>query len=95
MKTAMRAIIEDEEITVDLVIVQLIRLQQIASGINPITGKMFGHPSRLEALRQELDEIDDQVVLWSRFVPELDALEKMFEGVGIRYGGNDTKRAEA
>ena len=95
MKTAMRAIIEDEEITVDLVIVQLIRLQQIASGINPITGKMFGHPSRLEVLRQELDEIDDQVVLWSRFVPELDALEKMFEGVGIRYGGNDTKRTAA
>lgn len=95
MKYDMYTVIEDEDVTATIVLTQMLRLQQIASGINPATGIMFGNPSRLHALQQELDEIDAQVVLWSRFVPELDALERLLAGAGVRYGGTDKARSDA
>ncbi len=84
---------EEETLTADLAITRLLRLQQIICGwfkaddgeLMPITGG----DGRIKALKTILQDVEGKVIIWARFVVDLDTIEQaLFDKGVIRYKGN-------
>jgi SNF2 family DNA or RNA helicase len=91
--------VEDTTLTATIILSLMIRLQQITAGYLPILDDLgnikeyhkLGHPTKIEELLRILDETDQKVVIWSRFVPELLEVQSQLNKAGIGnvlvYGG--------
>lgn len=87
--------------TARIVLVKLLRLAQITSGFLPATNKAvhrFASNPKLAALDELLEEIDsnDKVVVWSRFVEDVEQVTRSLAGHGAVafYGGLSDKQRE-
>lgn len=91
MLEKLRVEIEDQTLTVTIVLTHLLRLQQITSGFLPILDDMgnveryskLGDPSKIKEVIEILDETDQKVVIWGRFVPELLEMKDQMDNNGI------------
>ena len=78
-----------------IVLVQLLRLQQITSGylkLSDGTIHRFNPNPKLDAIEEYMEEIDDndKVIVWSNFREDLEQVQARFEkkyGVALFYGG--------
>mgnify|MGYP001822255831 CR=1 FL=1 len=99
LETYMEATIGDMELKVDTILERMMRFQQIAGGNFPIktedgweTEPLSSNPKLYELL-EILDETDEQVIIWARFIPEILAIETaLATAYGVRsvvtfYGG--------
>ena len=79
-------------LTATTVLTKLLRLQQITGGfLQPDDGAIQpANTAKLKALEDILDdyviETGKKLVIFARFRPEIDAIEKLLEKKGIRYG---------
>lgn len=83
-----------EVISAPLAITKMLRLQQIICGHLPSgDGKGYevipstGMNPRLEAILEILDETNEQVIIWSRFIADIDQIAKMLGNRAVRYDG--------
>ena len=78
-----------------IVLVQLLRLQQITAGFLKLsdgTIHRFSPNPKLDAIEEYMEEIDDndKVIVWSNFREDLEQVQARFEkkhGVALFYGG--------
>jgi len=101
MRDQMIAELEGQRVTAAIVLVQMLRLQQIVGGFLPGATKddpavkIPGANPKLDALLEELEEIPHKVVIWARFRPEIALIaEKLRWTYGIHstvefHGGID------
>lgn len=78
---------EDEQVTAPIILTELLRLQQITGGFLPVgDGVRQVSKAKLEALREVLEDLKDagkQVVVFARFRPEIEAIAKVAEELGL------------
>ncbi len=72
--------LETERITAAMAITRLMRLQQITSGYLPSeSGELIlldDYPARLRVVLERLEEVEGKVIIWARFQPDLQWLER-------------------
>lgn len=82
MKKELKVSLEGKLIEAPLAIVKLVRLQQIISGFLPdpknpeIKLRIPGANTRLEVLKEILEECQGKTIVWSRFVEDIEFLGK-------------------
>jgi SNF2 family DNA or RNA helicase len=92
-----------ELLTTELVVVRLLRLQQVLSGFLPTES---GFPTwlvepddnpRLKILKEILDEAPAKVIVWARFRNDVDLITNALGEEAVRYDGStsEEKRLEA
>lgn len=95
---------DGDELSINNVLVKALRLQQVVGGFVP--REEFGqaepiedHNPRIEVLKDLLEETEGKIIIWARFRPELDLIEKTLrkeygkDAVVSYHGGvdNDTR----
>jgi SNF2 family DNA or RNA helicase len=104
LKHHMETQLGNDRLEVVYVIHQMMRLQQVVGGHFPyydeakekwMTKPLSSNP-KLDELFRILDETDEKVIVWSRFVSELEQLHKAIcgrygEGYAVLYYGGNTK----
>jgi SNF2 family DNA or RNA helicase len=102
LKEKARVELLDETVTVSHKMILLMRLQQVIGGYLPnddkITRPLFADPEdnpRIKALKEILEDIDHQVIIWCRFQEEIRQLEKIFAGTCVTYYGETKNREHA
>lgn len=88
---------EDDEIVVDaeMAMVRLLRLQQVTCGyLSEAAGEpkvLLGKENpRLEALLDYLEGINHSVIIWARFIPDIDQIMARLGDRAVRYDGQVT-----
>lgn len=80
-----------ELLTVPLVVVRLLRLQQVICGYLPGedgTLHRFEKNPRLEALRDLLEDVEGKAIIWARFREDIDQIMGILPGqTTVRYDG--------
>ena len=97
MVAEMKAEWKDDEIEAPIVLTQLLRLQEIVGGYLPIItpeGDRVGvhelvapekNPKFTEVLNI-IEDADEKFVVWSRFIPEIEAIGKLLTEKGYKIG---------
>lgn len=80
---------ETEQVTAPIVLTELLRLQQITGGFLPSGENSYKQVSqaKLQIAKELLEEIkgtNKKVVIFARFVPEVEALAKIAQDLGIK-----------
>lgn len=96
---------DGKSITAELAIVKLIRLQQVICGWLPFDGEsakgnvvqIDGDNPRIVALRTILEDVEGKVIIWARFVADLNLIAETLGEKAIRYRGDiaDVERFQA
>jgi SNF2 family DNA or RNA helicase len=75
--------IKDSTVSATVVLAQITKLRQIACGyVKSDDGKIhYFNSSRVDALLEILEEINDKVLIWTPFVPCIKAIEKRIQEV--------------
>lgn len=81
MRDELRVVFEHGELTAQLAISKLLRLQQITGGFVPLDdGRIVAldgaHNAKLAALLADIESIDGNVIIWARFVQEIKAISR-------------------
>lgn len=90
-----------EMVTAPMMIVRLLRLQQILSGYLPSDDcehmNLLQDNPRLDALIELLGDLDGPAIIFSRFTQDIDAITEVLRGNCVRYDGrvSDDERAIA
>lgn len=94
MREEYYAEIGDTVIDAPLAITRLVRMQQMLGGYVPdADGNMLEIPTnRYDALRQTLEEIDGQAIIWSRFQPEIQRIASELGNSAVTYYGPNSKK---
>lgn len=82
------AAVGDDTITVPNALVKLLRLQQITSGyvIDDDEREIPLHDGKEKLLQDLLEDVSEPVVVFVRFRRDLDAVQRVCDRVGLRYG---------
>jgi len=80
---------ETEQVTAPIVLTELLRLQQITGGFIPTNENSYKQVSQAKLqvakeLLEEMKEANKKVVIFARFVPEVEALAKIVQDLGMR-----------
>lgn len=102
LKLKLKAVINDDTVTVLHKMTLIIRLQQILSGF--VAGDeseglipLFKDPKdnpRIQALLTAIENVPGQIIIWCRFVDEIKQFEKLFGDECITYYGATKDREE-
>lgn len=102
LKEKSRAELEDDTVTISHKMILLLRLQQVVSGYVPTDSgelkSLFATPDdnpRIKVLKEILEDIDGQVIIWARFQEEIRQLEQAFLGDCVTYYGETKNREHA
>ena len=81
---------ETEQVTAPIVLTELLRLQQITGGFLPSGENSYKQVSqaKLQIAKELLEEIkgtNKKVVIFARFVPEVEALAKITKDLGMKF----------
>lgn len=97
LKNRMVTEIGGKEVSVTIVLTQMLRLQQVVGGFLPlppddedgewVTVPLDGPNPKLEALKEELDDLPGKVIIWARFRAEIDLIS---HALRERYGPETT-----
>lgn len=84
--------LDGDEITVDLAITKILRLQQITCGYLPASDEdepvhRLPENPRLDALLDVLEDITHQVIIWSRFRLDVSAIMERVGSRAVRFDG--------
>ena len=79
---------ETEQVTAPIVLTELLRLQQITGGFIPTGENSYKQVSQAKLqvakeLLEEMKEANKKVVIFARFVPEVEALAKIAQDLGM------------
>ena len=89
-----------EMVTAPLAITRLLRLQQVLSNYTMVDEKLVpigdSNP-RLKCLKELLEEVSTQTIIWARFREDIDQIMKLLGSDAVRYDGSvgNDERAEA
>lgn len=80
---------ETEQVTAPIVLTELLRLQQITGGFIPTGENSYKQVSQAKLkvakeLLEEVKEANKKVVIFARFVPEVEALAKIAQDLGMK-----------
>jgi SNF2 family DNA or RNA helicase len=102
MRTKARTQLSSGNVTVQHKMLLLMRLQQILSGYLPLDDggitQLYDNPEdnpRLIALKDILEDIETQVIIWCRFKEEVKQIEKLLEGNCVTYYGETKDREKS
>jgi len=81
-----------ERVEAPLAITRLVRLQQVSSGFLPLEGidvpsKKFNPNPRLTTLRDLLEDVEGQALIFARFTRDIDAICEALGDLAVRYDG--------
>ena len=71
------------------------RFRQICGGFFPETNKMIGENPKLSAILYDMEDVEEPVIIWASFVPELEMLAREFKKTGRKvqlYSGRIKKK---
>jgi len=105
MKKQLRTELEGQEVTAQLAITKLLRLQQITGGfVGTDDMGLIAIPDnqRIKTLIEYLEDVDGKVIIWCRYTAEVDAIVEALTASGrkpLRYdgktSGKDREHAKA
>lgn len=80
---------ETEQVTAPIVLTELLRLQQITGGFVPVGDNHYKQISqaKLQVVRELLEDFKDsdkKVVIFARFVPEVEAIAEIAQNLGLK-----------
>ena len=87
-----------EEVTAALALVRLTRFHQITCGYLPVdeTGEVLKplgpENPRLDCLRETLEDVTTQAIIWARFRHDIDLICEMLGPDAVRYDGSTSQR---
>jgi len=87
-KDAILTLGEDSRVSAPIVLTQLLRLQQICGGfVRPDESEEYLQVSsaKLEVMREIFENNQDKMVIFAKFIPEIEAISKMATEMGISH----------
>lgn len=89
-KTFMAQFADEQQVTVTNAASAFVKLQQVVSGYSKLDdGTIIDLPNpRLDAMKEVIEEIDGQVVIWARFNRDIENIMRELGSEAVAYYGN-------